>query len=156
MKLTQSPKIFGTYKFFSIDKKTKYKKMIGFRKNIITNTCLNNTALSFIGTYPTDNIIKYCAVGTDNTAVAATDTTLGAEVHRSPYVARSNPTNGVVTIDFYITDTGVTTIEEVGIFGGNTASQYSDTGVLISHVLWDYDKSSSEELLIQYTITISQ
>lgn len=148
--------MLGTYKFFSIDKKTRHKKIVGFRKNIITNACLNNTALSFIGTYSVSNIIKYCAVGTDNTAVAATDKTLGTEVHRSPYVARANPSSGVVTIDFYITDAGVTTIEEVGIFGGNTASQYADTGVLISHVLWDYDKSASEELLIQYTITISQ
>lgn len=156
MELIDKPKILGTYAFYSIDKNTKEKTLICKKKNIITSTCLNNTALSFIGTYPTDNIVKYCAVGTDNTAVTASDTTLGTEIHRSYYVARSNPSNGVVTVEFYITESSVTTIEEVGIFGGNSATSSANTGVLISHVLWDYDKSASEELLIQYTITISQ
>ena len=156
-KIQEKTNCIGTYAFYSIDKKTRNKTLICKKRNTITNVCLNVSALVFLGTFPTDNIVRYVALGTDNTTPTASDTTLGTEVHRSYYVANSNPSSGVVTIDFYITtDDYSGTIEEVGIFGGNSATASADSGILLSHVLWSYTKSSAEELLIQYTITFSQ
>lgn len=157
MIISEKANTIGAYAFYSIDKATKEKTLIMKKKNTITNTCLNTSALVFIGTFPIDNIVRYCALGTDNTTPAVSDTTLGTEVHRTYYVARDNPSNGVVTIDFYVTDSDYSgTIEEVGIFGGNSAGASADSGVLLSHVLWSYTKSANEELLIQYSITFSQ
>jgi hypothetical protein len=155
--ISEKANTIGTYAFYSINKATKKKTLITKKRNTITNTCLNTSALVFIGTFPVDNIVRYCALGTDNTTPTTSDPTLGTEVHRTYYVARDNPSNGVVTIDFYVTDSDYSgAIEEVGIFGGNSAGASVDSGVLLSHVLWSYTKSASEELLIQYSITFSQ
>lgn len=100
--------------------------------------------------------IKYLAIGDDNTAVTASDITLGNEVHRSYYVLRERSSQKIITTEFYITDSEFNgTIEELGIFCGNEASDTTDSGNLLSHVLWSYSKSSSEELLVQYVLTIS-
>jgi len=147
-------KIDGLYKMFSI--KNGVKQQVGEEHNIITDACLNRVASTFICcTLSFYFGIDWLAIGDDNTPVASTDTTLGNELFRTQYVSRSN-TDNVTKGDFYVTDTDFSgDIEELGIFGGLTASTTADSGGLLSHVLWDYTKSSSEELVVEYELTVN-
>lgn len=145
-------KIIGKYEIFENGKKIKEFN------NLITNLLLDEM-IGILGGYVPNIDIRYLGIGTDNTAVAATDTILGTEYYRNFYIARgltAPPTYGEIVIDFYITSSeGNTTIEELGIFGGSNANDSANTGILISHVLWNYVKTSAVELLIRYTVTLS-
>jgi hypothetical protein len=148
----------GIFRIFEkkIYKDNKFRQIDEIH-NLITNICLESEAKIFMGIAP--NLwIKYMAIGDDNTAVAATDTTLGSEVFRTAYVSQAYSATGIVTSEFYITDTDANgeDIQELGIFAGNTATATADTGRLISHVLWNYGtKASGIELLISRIDTIS-
>lgn len=145
-------KIIGKYEIFENGKKIKEFK------NIITNLLLDEM-IGILAGYVPNIDIRYLGLGTDNTAVAAGDTLLGSEYYRSFYIARgltAPPIYGEIVTDFYITSgEGNTTIEELGVFCGNNATASVDTGTLISHVLWNYTKTSAVELLIRYTVTLS-
>jgi hypothetical protein len=106
--------------------------------------------------------IKHCAVGDDNTAVTASDETLGNEIYRTPYVLRTDSSPGSVTYDFYISGSDITTeldIKEIGIYA-DTSEDWAggagkDTGRLLTHALLSYTKATTVEMLIQYTITFA-
>jgi hypothetical protein len=150
-------KHIGIFQIWEIDKYKKTKKQIEEIHNLITNVCLEAEAKIFMG-YAPNMQIEYIALGDDNTAVAATDTTLTNEVFRTNYVSQTYSATGIVTTEFYITDTAANgeDIQELGVFAGNTANDTVDTGSLISHVLWNYGtKSSGIEFLIRRIDTIS-
>lgn len=145
-------KIVGKYEIFENGRKIKEFN------NLITNILLDDM-IGILAATPPNLDIRYIGLGTDNTAVAATDTLLGVEYSRSKYVSRGltpPPTYGQIITDFYITASeGNTDIEELGVFCGNLATSVANTGKLISHVLWSYTKTSSVELLIRYTVTLT-
>lgn len=145
-------KVVGKYEIFENGKKIKEFN------NLITNILLDEM-VKILANYTANIDIKFLAVGTDNTAVAADDIILGTEFARTKYISKSvtsPPTYGEIVADFYLSaGEGNTTIEELGIFAGNTATENADSGNLISHVLWNYTKTSSVELLIRYTVTLS-
>lgn len=145
-------KIIGKYEIFENGKKIKEFN------NLITNLLLDEM-IGILAGYVPNIDIRYLGLGTDNTAVAAGDTLLGSEYYRSFYIARgltAPPTYGEIVTDFYITSgEGNTDIEELGVFCGNNATASANTGTLISHVLWNYTKTSLVELLIRYTVTLS-
>jgi hypothetical protein len=154
-KIAYGCKLEGIYRMYSI--KDQIKKQVGEEHNVIMDDCLNQVGKAFIG----DSLFSeygfgYLAIGDDNTSPTASDVILGNELFRTPYVAIANPSSKVVTADFYITDTDFSgDIEEMGLFGGGTVESATDSGNLISRVLWEYTKSSSEELVIEYELTIS-
>lgn len=145
----------GLFKMYSI--KNDKKQQIDEVPNLLMNDVHDKVARTFIGF---DNVsfyqIKHLAIGDDNTAVTATDTALGNEVYRVPFVAQSNPSQKLVVTDFYIIDSEFAgDIEELGIFCGTFSTTSPGTGNMLNHILWSYTKSSSEELLIEYQLTIS-
>jgi len=96
--------------------------------------------------------IAYIALGTGNTAITNTDTVLDTEIFRTAAVSKTKTSTGELTSIFIVLDSeAVATIEEIGIFGGSTATASADTGTLISRILWHKVKSNSEE--IQFTRT---
>jgi hypothetical protein len=147
--------INGLFKMYSI--KNNKKKQIDEIPNLIMNDVHNKVAKTFIGfENVTSYQIKHLAIGDDNTAVTATDTALGNEVYRVPFVAQSNPSQKIIVSDFYIIDSEFAgDIEELGIFCGIFSTLTLGTGNMLNHILWSYNKSSSEELLIEYQLTIS-
>ena len=156
--LSEKKKHTGIFQIFekNIFKDNKLKQ-IDEIQNLITNICLEAEAGIFMGIAP-NMWIKYLALGDDNTAVAATNTILNNEVFRTNYVSQVYSATGIVTTEFYVTDSDATgeDIQEIGIYAGNTATSTVDTGNLISHVLWNYGtKSSGIELLIRRIDTIS-
>jgi len=115
--------------------------------NRVMDEALDQLAKSLMGIAP-DIEIKYLAVGTSNTAVTNTQTQLVAEIFRTPITVPASRTSvGVIQNEFVVLDSeAVAQIEEIGIFGGSTATAVADTGILISRVLWSKNKSNSEEI----------
>ena len=101
--------------------------------------------------------IKYLALGTSNTAITDTDTQLGAEIFRTQFIAREDISTGRVRHTFIVLDSeAVGQIEEIGIFGGSTATASANTGTLISRVLWNKEKTNQEEIQFIRTDTIGR
>ena len=145
----------GRYEIWS--KKNGKKKKIANVNNLIVDSSKNTLSKALMGVNATDSLkIEYLAIGDDNTAPSGSDNKLINEVFRTPYVSRTNTDTGEITTEFYILDSDYSgSIEEIGIFGGNSASSTADSGNLISRALWSYTKSSSEEIFIRRVDTIS-
>jgi len=120
-------------------------------KNRIMNAALDEL-IKVLNGDAVDLEIGYLALGTNNAAITNTDTTLGTEIFRTAAVSKTLTATGELTSIFIVLDSeAVATIEEIGIFGGSTATATVDTGTLISRILWHKIKTNSEE--IQFTRT---
>jgi len=115
--------------------------------NRVMDAALDKLINSLTGVDP-DLEIKYLALGTDNTAVTDSDTTLGTEIFRTaPTTGPSNTDTGEVTSEFVVLDSeAVATIEEIGIFAGSTATAAADSGTLVSRILWNKVKTNTMEI----------
>lgn len=147
--IDSTPAWIGVFeiKVYNISKGTCKKKIIF---NRIMNTGLDQLSETLLGN-ATDLEIKYLAVGTDNTPITDTDTQLGAEIFRTP--PQAGPTKlgtGTIETEFILLDNeAVGSIREVGIFVGSTATSTVNTGTLLTRILWNYEKSNSEEIIIK-------
>lgn len=128
------------------------------REQIIENTIMRNPCYELADVLSGsigDLEVKYLAVGDGDTATTNTDTSLDNEVFRT--FRGSLTRNGyVVFSEFNILKAEAnTTLKEMGIFVGSSASSSVDTGKLWSRVLINPPllKTSSIELLVQYTVT---
>lgn len=122
-------------------------------KNRIMNVALNESVKPLTGV-AADLEIKYLAVGTSNTALADNQTQLVAEsVRFEPSVSSSITGTGEVSTEFTILDTEAQVlIEELGIFCGSTATATANTGIMLSRILWTYDKTvSNVEISVRRT-----
>jgi hypothetical protein len=117
-------------------------------KNRVMDTALNEL-MKVIEGLSTDLEIKYLAVGTDNTPVTDSDLILGNEIFRTGYISRERVNNETTTIFTILDNEAVDHIEEIGVFGGSSATIITDSGTLISRILWSRNKTSTEE--IQFT-----
>lgn len=110
--------------------------------NRITNLGLNSWADALTGT-PTDIEIKFLALGTDGTATQDTDTTLHAEVIRISDTGLSKIATGQVQSEFTLLDSeALVHVREIGILCGSSATGTVDTGLMLSRILWDSDRTS--------------
>ena len=144
----------GIYRMYSV--KGDKIEQVGEEHNQVMDYCHYKVARAFLGDWLGYYMsIEWLALGDDNTPIAGTELILVNEIFRTKYVTRSSPAK-VASGTFYITDTEFSgDIEEMGIFGGNAASSTADTGGLVSRVLWSYTKSTSEEIVVEYDLTIS-
>ena len=115
--------------------------------NHIMNTSLEAMSKTLMGTAP-DIAIQQLAIGTDSTPVTDSQTGLITEAYRTSMVVTAiYSATGKIQTEFYLTSTeGNMAIEEIGIFGGTAATTASDTGTLLSRILWSHTKTSSEEI----------
>ena len=99
-------------------------------------------------------IINYGCLGTSSTAVADTDTQLGAEVKRKAVATRTR-VNDQVTLDFYYSKSDVSgTFEEFGMAIDGTSS--ANTGQLFNRLLTGgWTKSSAEALTVSCQVNIN-
>lgn len=153
--MRQSYKRMGYFNIYVLDKNSKKIKKKDKVYNLITNACLTSLAKAFVNQSP-DVDIRVLAIGDNNTTPVATNTALNNEVFRTLFVDQNTTGVGEVTTEFYILDSDYSgTIEEIGIFAGYYASLTPGSGTLISHALWSYSKSSSEEIYIERVDSIS-
>ena len=112
-----------------------------------------DTGLEYIADRMKDNstpIISHIGVGTDNTAVASTDTTLGAEIARKAFDDLDAVDNQVICESIFGTGEAVATWEEVAIFNHATA------GTMINRINITYTKTSAEAVKVRFTLTFSR
>jgi len=143
----------GVYRFTLEDVLTG-KKTVKYYHNIITTAAF--TLITNNLTDPTpdnDMLINYAALGSDDTAVAIGDTTLGTETYRNAIASMTNSANIAYATAFF-NQTEVTGIfKEAGIFSDGAAG--ADTGILISHVNIDITKTNTQKLTIDWTLTLA-
>lgn len=138
-------KHIGQFKIIVKNSKTKEIIKEEIINNRIMDAALSEIIKGYTSTAP-DIAIKYIAIGTGDTAITDTDTTLDTEVFRKLYTIPPTLTDlGTVETKFDIIDTEAQVlIKELGIFGGSTASATPDSGVLISRILWDFNKTPTD------------
>lgn len=121
--------------------------------NKIVNNGLNVFASRLSGSSTFSAQINYTALGTNSTAVSATDSQLGTEVYRK---ALSSGTflNNIAFVETFFNPTEVTgTFEEYGNFIDGNAG--ADTGVLFNRFTQTVSKSNTESLNILSQITFN-
>lgn len=105
----------------------------------------------------TDSKIRYIAVGTSSTSITTTQTQLGNEILRKPIYSSSQiGTGSVQNVAIIFESEAVAQIEEIGVFAGSTASTATNSGVMISRILYSRNKSNLESIQIQRTDTIGR
>jgi len=124
--------------------------------NIITNAGLAQLAL--LAGDASAVPFTYLALGTDDTAVAATDTTLGAEItdtglaRAGATISRTTTTltNDTLRATHTWTATGVKTIEECGLFNASSA------GTMLGHKLTGSSTTANnDQVVVTYDIKFS-
>ena len=101
-----------------------------------------------------DTGLTYCAEGTENTAVAASDAALGTEAARKAITSRSRSGVVITLSTFFTAGEANDAIEEAGVFGGSGAGAGADSGVLFSHWLVSYDNSgTTSDITFDYVLT---
>lgn len=145
----------GTFDVFIKDEFGDWKHETTI-KNMVTDAGLNLLRESLRGTI-TDSEIKYIAVGTSSATVSASDTQLGAEIFRKPVYSKSVTGTGQLQTIGILTETeAVANIQEIGVFAGSTASAATNSGIMISRVLYSRNKTNLESIQIQRTDTIAR
>lgn len=125
-------------------------------KNTITDSGLNMLRETMRGII-TNAEIKYIAVGTNSTAVSTSDTQLGTEIFRKAVYSKTAVSTGVLQTIAILTETeAVANIQEIGVFAGSTASITANTGIMISRILYNRNKTNLESIQIQRTDTIAR
>lgn len=115
--------------------------------NLVVTTGKNFTASRMVGT--ADNVMSHMALGSDNTAAAVGNTTLGAELGRVALTA-GTATNNVVTYTATF-GTGVATggVQEAGIFNASSA------GTMLCRVVFAVvNKGANDTIAITWTVTV--
>lgn len=124
--------------------------------NLITTVGLNMVRDLWEGLI-SDGETKYTAVGDDNTAPTIADTTLGNETFRKAVTSFTEPGDGQLTTVTYIAPAeAVGLIEEIGWFSGVGAGAGVDSGILISRVLYNRNKTALESIQIERTDEIAE
>lgn len=122
--------------------------------NLVVNDGLDWIAdYAFLGCSPTSqpDAMCYIAIGTDSTAVTATDTALGAELVREQFETVTSGGVGVITYDVtYAAGVGTGAIAEAGTFNDASAGEMFNR-VAFSAV----NKTASDTLKVSCTITFT-
>lgn len=98
----------------------------------------------------TDTAMSHMAVGTDNTAADAGDTTLGTEIARVALTSTTVTDNAVAYVASYPAGTGTGALTEAGIFNDVTAGT-----MLCRTVFAVINKGAADSMTVTWTVTIS-
>jgi len=129
---------------------------VQYFKNLITTVGLNMMRDGLYGSV-TNFEIKYLAVGSDNTAPALADATLGTETFRKVTTSHDNATDAQHIHIVYIAPAeAVGAIEELGWFAGAAAGAGADSGIMISRVLYSRNKTNLESIQVERTDTFAE
>lgn len=124
--------------------------------NRIMDSILNSLVNVFDGITP-DLQIKYLAIGTGTTAITDTDTQLDTEIFRTQFLTSNLTGTGEFTTTYTILDSeAVATWEEIGIFAGSGATAAANSGTLVSRILFNFTKTSLQEVDVTRVDTISR
>ena len=97
-----------------------------------------------------DAVMSHMAVGTDNTAADAGDTTLGTEIARVALTSTTVTDNAVAYVASYPAGTGTGALTEAGIFNDVAAGT-----MLCRTVFAVINKGAADSMTVTWTVTIS-
>ncbi|WP_438769092.1 hypothetical protein [Brevibacillus sp. JB24b] len=110
-------------------------------KNMITDAGLNFLRDGLAGKH-SDLKIKYLALGDSSDSVQRNQTKLANERFRIAFAAQEDGGTGVLrSVCAIPDDEALFHIRELGIFAGKDADQNQNTGIMVSRILFDFDKS---------------
>lgn len=103
--------------------------------------------------------LLYVAVGSGTNTPTNGDTILQTEVFRKVITAYTNGSTGIIIVTLYLAQTDAVgkDIEEIGIFGGNSASAALNSGVLVARALYPHGiKGNAESINLQCNIPVTR
>lgn len=154
MKVQDTLKIKGDLKFTVRDGVTGEIKRVHEYKNLIPTVGRAMLANNLTNTSPDNTLrITHVALGSNATAPANGDTTLGTETFRNAIASQTNADNVAFFTGFFSTTEVTGTFNEAGLFADGSGA--ADSGILFSHVAISITKSGTETLTVDWTITIS-
>ena len=127
--------------------------------NLVVDDGLEMLARIISGDVTYTGVLNYCTLGDNNTAVSASDTTLGNEVHRKLVTSTTFSGNEAFISTFFNQAEIADTIEEIGHVVDGTGS--ADSGQQYSRieaadtVELPVTKSASETLTVDYKSTFA-
>lgn len=117
--------------------------------NIITDVGLEEIARALAA--DSFGAHSHMAIGDDNTAVAAGDTTMTNETARVALDSTTRTTNSVAYVATFPAGTGTGTVEEAGVFDA------ASVGNMLCHFLTTtFTKGAGDALELTWTITIAR
>jgi len=131
------------------DSKTGEVKVDRLEKNLVVTVGKNWIASRMQGT--ASNVMGYMAVGTDSTAPAVGNTTLGAEVARVATTVSGGTasTNTVTYVATFPAGTGTGALTEAGILNASTS------GTMLSRTTYSViNKGSGDEMTVTWVVTV--
>ena len=97
------------------------------------------------------------AMGSNNTAPALANTTLGTETFRKANTAQvTSGDDAVITTTYVSPAENAVQIEEIGWFAGAAAGAGSGTGIMVSRILYSRLKTVLESIQVIRTDTIQE
>lgn len=121
--------------------------------NLITTVGLEMVRDFLKGTVA-DGQIKYMALGSDSTAPALADTTLGTETFRKANTAQvTSGDDALITTTYVSPSENAVQIEEIGWFAGTAAGAGANSGIMVSRVLYSRLKTTLESIQVVRTDT---
>jgi len=147
MNATENLKASGSLRVVVTGADGKVKEEHEF-KNLVVTVGKNFVASRMVGT--ASAVMSHMAVGSNNTAAAAGDTALGAELGRVALATSTATTNVVTYTATFPAGTGTGAIVEAGIFNASSAGT-----MLCRTVFAVVNKGVDDALSITWTITIS-
>ena len=116
--------------------------------NLVVDSGLDFIASRMEGV--TDAVMSHMAVGTDNTAADAADTTLGTEIARVALTTSTVTNNAIAYVASYPAGTGTGALTEAGIFNDATTGD-----MLCRTVFAVINKGAADSMTVTWTVTIS-
>ncbi len=115
------------------------------KNNLLMDAYLDGFITALSGSDP-DMQIRYLAIGDGTTAVTGQDTKLSNERKRIFIANRDKTNTGELTSIWLVASTQANfEWQELGIYGGSTASATKDSGKLLARVLINIDKTVDKE-----------
>jgi len=121
--------------------------------NVTTTVGRSVIAQRWANTTTYTGIVNYGALGSDSTAAAEAQTTLGTEVYRKALSSGTYSNNIAYLENFYNATEDSGTYEEYAFFIDGASG--ADTGVMLNRFTQTVVKSNTETLNVRSTITVS-
>lgn len=122
-------------------------KVDRLEKNLVVTVGKNWIASRMSGT--SSDVMGWMAVGTDSTAPATGNTTLGAEIARVALTSTTPSTNTVTYVAVFGAGVGTGALVEAGLFNANTS------GTMLSRTTYStINKGSGDEMTVTWVITV--
>ena len=123
-------------------------------KNVICNSGFLVWGEILTALYGSTGAVTHCALGDDNTAATANDTTLGNEVYRNAIASGTAASNVCYLTAFYSEAEDADTYEEVGLFIDGTGA--ADSGEMWNHyITGGWTKTLTDALVIDFKFTFT-